>query len=376
SSGSQNPRFVEGRLEKEISLSESLHNKVASMSRTILRLVERHKDLQAQVVKHEAEEARLGDQIEDARKREVRFQQKVVRLKSSLTLETTHKRLYGALDTFNSQMTKPPLPAAKGGGNLPHAEALAVGPSTQRDKGNALRCRRQLLSNHMALFGLVAGRDDGTSGRHALNELDLSDCGLDDFDVHAVMELACSCPRLEVLNLSMNHIGDAGAASLATVLRRASCGLRRLDLTCNQMSMEGVRVLAKALEENCSRGVSHVYVHSEGRIDALGRKKEGKCQPVKERDRLPDAEQDALGLFFSVVIVDARDNHPQPAGNPDTALPLARRGKRQIGRIPAPRGVIDSKKKGSGIKPERNSDNSLLARQGQVRDFMTKVAYN
>lgn len=44
------------------------------------------------------------------------------------------------------------------------------------------------------------------------------------------------------------------------------------------MSMEGVRVLAKALEENCSRGVSHVYVHSEGRIDALGRRKEGKSQ--------------------------------------------------------------------------------------------------
>ncbi|CAM9873815.1 unnamed protein product [Ectocarpus sp. 12 AP-2014] len=84
----------------------------------------------------------------------------------------------------------------------------------------------------------------------------------------------------------MNYIGDAGAASLATVLRLASCGLRRLDLTCNQMSMEGVRVLAKALEENCSRGVSHVYVHSEGRIDALGRKKEDKRQSVKERNSM------------------------------------------------------------------------------------------
>lgn len=38
-----------------------------------------------------------------------------------------------------------------------------------------------------------------------------------------------------------------------------------------QMSMEGVRVLAKALEQNSSRGISHVYVHNEGRIDALGR---------------------------------------------------------------------------------------------------------
>lgn len=37
------------RLSKELSLSESLHNKVASMSRTILRLVERHKELQAEV---------------------------------------------------------------------------------------------------------------------------------------------------------------------------------------------------------------------------------------------------------------------------------------------------------------------------------------
>lgn len=41
-----------------------------------------------------------------------------------------------------------------------------------------------------------------------------------------------------------------------------------------QISMEGIRMLAKALEESSMRGVSHVYVHSEGRIDALGKKKE------------------------------------------------------------------------------------------------------
>lgn len=45
-------------------------------------------------------------------------------------------------------------------------------------------------------------------------------------------------------------------------------------LFCFQMSMEGVRMLAKALEHSGSRGVAHVYVHSEGRIDALGRKRE------------------------------------------------------------------------------------------------------
>ena len=46
-------------------------------------------------------------------------------------------------------------------------------------------------------------------------------------------------------------------------------------LFVHQMSMEGVRVLAKALQENISRGVSHVYVHNEGRIDALARQRGG-----------------------------------------------------------------------------------------------------
>lgn len=45
----------------------------------------------------------------------------VVRLKSSLTLEVTHKRLHGALDTFNSQMmTKHPPPVARAEENSSH----------------------------------------------------------------------------------------------------------------------------------------------------------------------------------------------------------------------------------------------------------------
>lgn len=52
------------------------------------------------------------------------FSFKIVRLKSSLTLEATHKRLHGALDTFNSQMMKPPLPVSPVGSSTstPSAE--------------------------------------------------------------------------------------------------------------------------------------------------------------------------------------------------------------------------------------------------------------
>lgn len=62
-----------------------------------------------------------------------------------------------------------------------------------------------------------------------------------------------------------NREGQAVTSSLVWVMRSVTY------LFSCQMSMEGVRVLAKALEENASRGISHVYVHNEGRIDALAR---------------------------------------------------------------------------------------------------------
>lgn len=39
-----------------------------------------------------------------------------------------------------------------------------------------------------------------TTGR-AMKQLDVSDCDLDDSDVHEVLELVQSCPCLEVLDL-------------------------------------------------------------------------------------------------------------------------------------------------------------------------------
>eukprot|EP00752_Nemacystus_decipiens_P005509 g4985.t1 len=370
-------RIAQARLSKERSLSESLHNKVASMSRTILRLAERHKELEAEVGKRQAEEARLKDQISQAGQRELRLQQKVVRLKSSLTLEATQKRLHGALDTFNNQMTvKPPPPASSVAGSMPQAVASVDGDSTASGKGegDALRSRQLLLSKYISLFRIVAAsHQDGTPARRqAAEELDVSDCGLGDSDVHGLMEVVRSNPCLAVLDLSTNFIGDAGAASLAGVLRQASCGLKRVDLRNNQMSMEGVRMLAKALEDSGSRGVAHVYVHSEGRIDALGRRRE---KDARLADGSAGVGQDPLGLFFSVVVVDARDNKPR-TGSPNTAaLPAASRGKKRLGGLALANSFTDNKKKPSPKPAVDTEYSAIVARQSQVRDFMTKVAY-
>lgn len=63
-----------------------------------------------------------------------------------------------------------------------------------------------------------------------------------------------------------------------------------------QISMEGVRALAKALEQNASRGISDVYVHNEGRIDALGRK--GGASAKVTMARMTSASRPLLSLLL------------------------------------------------------------------------------
>lgn len=44
-------------------------------------------------------------------------------------------------------------------------------------------------------------RPEQSAGRQAAEELDASDCGLDDSDVYGLMEVVRSCPCLAVLDL-------------------------------------------------------------------------------------------------------------------------------------------------------------------------------
>lgn len=117
---------------------------------------------------------------------------------------------------------------------------------------------------------------------------------------------------------SMNYLGDRAVASIADALRHPTCRLKMVNLRYNQVpegslekiskshrartiylcvtysndssrrtpvilrtpcgicsgqiSMEGVRELAKAVEGCRRQEVAHVYVHREGRIDVLGRR--------------------------------------------------------------------------------------------------------
>lgn len=55
--------------------------------------------------------------------------------------------------------------------------------------------------------------------------------------------------------------------------------------------------------------------------------------------------QDESGAFFSVVVVDARDNNPPSTGTPKAALPAPRRNKKQPGGAAVAVSVGDQRKK-------------------------------
>ncbi|CAM9137780.1 unnamed protein product, partial [Sphacelaria rigidula] len=218
--------------------------------------------------------------------------------------------------------------------------------------GHAVWSRRQLLCKYLSFFGslpcthtpktrtgsptttgantidttdITDSRDRALrSHRDKLNgvrSLDISDCGLEDADMEEVKQLVATSSSLTSLNLSMNRVGDVGAAALADAFRSPLCTLARLDLRYNQISMRGVQLLSEALEKAKDRGVEHVYVHSQGRIDALGTKLQGS-------QRLSTTSADRSESLVSVAVVDARDNTPQelPLQNESISESLRWRG--------------------------------------------------
>jgi len=73
---------------------------------------------------------------------------------------------------------------------------------------------------------------------------------------------------LEVLSLSSNGVGDAGAKALAAGLRN-NRALRRLDLYFNLVSDAGVQALADALTVNRALRILHIDTNSVGEAGGL-----------------------------------------------------------------------------------------------------------
>ena len=70
-----------------------------------------------------------------------------------------------------------------------------------------------------------------------------------------------------VVDLKNNKITNTGCRGLAALLRTTET-IEEIDLSGNMISRPGIRTLAEALENNTR--VKHVFVHDNGKIEALG----------------------------------------------------------------------------------------------------------
>ncbi|KAJ1457218.1 hypothetical protein M885DRAFT_586854 [Pelagophyceae sp. CCMP2097] len=108
---------------------------------------------------------------------------------------------------------------------------------------------------------------ESASVRETSGSIQLPESAIGDEEVHAISALLRGNLTIKELCLPGNDVTDDGAAALATVLAGRSA-LTFVDLRRNHLTQRGVRVLAEALER--SERVRHVYVHADGKIEALG----------------------------------------------------------------------------------------------------------
>lgn len=159
--------------------------------------------------------------------------------------------------------------------------------------------------------------------KHIASTMSLHDCGLSDADLERIIMSLLrkggggSC--ISILDLSSNLFTDASAYALGALLEHPACNLCRLDLRFNQMSMEGLRHLAIALEKAKHRNITHVYVHSEGRIDALGGGLPAPVEVEKSVNSI-DTNVSKSTPLVSICVVDARDNTGSGGGSSQNSI--------------------------------------------------------
>ena len=78
--------------------------------------------------------------------------------------------------------------------------------------------------------------------------------------------------------------------------------------------MSGVRKLAGALQGNKGRGLEHVYVHNDGRIDGIGldpRKVNNNSEEKKEGGGGDTTVDKLKNAMSSICVIDVRENFPE-----------------------------------------------------------------
>ena len=113
-------------------------------------------------------------------------------------------------------------------------------------------------------------REESINESNTLSEritIGLSENKIGDEEIHALVAVLSSNDNAHVVDLKNNKITNTGCRGLAALLRTTET-IEEIDLSGNMISRPGIRTLAEALENNTR--VKHVFVHDNGKIEALG----------------------------------------------------------------------------------------------------------
>ncbi|GMH92939.1 hypothetical protein TL16_g12496 [Triparma laevis f. inornata] len=297
-----------------------LEKQLGTASQTILDLVERHKSNQIRKEEDDLKFEALQQEHELTRDQNVRLLESLnVKSKAYIQLEADHADAQAEIQKMMAAEEE-----------TPRVDDVVVSVSVDKGVGGGkdaknpkkllakeAAARRQLFENFAVSVCHVNLVSDALGSKflvEARNALVLDNCNIDDVDMITLVSVLKGSKTILELNLISNKITDAGATALAGYLSLANCKLSYIDLRNNFISMSGVRKLAEALQGNKGRGLEHVYVHNDGRIDGIGldpRKVNNNSEEKKEGGGGDTTVDKLKNAMSSICVIDVRENFPE-----------------------------------------------------------------
>lgn len=333
------------KIETLQSTNDELEGQLSAASQKILELVDRHELNQETKRRDDELHKQLAHEHELTRDQNQRLMESLnEKSRQHIQLEGDHKDAQNLIRELKAQQEVSPRGEARavgfaGGGR--DATEIATsgskrGTTTSHRKmlAQEAAARRKLFENFVVSLchsTIVSDAIENKCIVEARSSLVLDNCHIDDVDMITLVSILKGSKTITDLNLVSNRIGDAGAAALASLISLGNCRLNFIDLRNNFITMSGIKRLAEAMQSNKGRCIEHVYVHNDGKIDAIGLKvgapKGGSSNQEgggnKDNSKDPFTLAKLKNAMSSICVVDVRENFPDnrlpaPVGTQNT----------------------------------------------------------
>jgi hypothetical protein len=315
----ENQRNREAALKSE---NDDLEKQMGELSTTVMQLVERHKSNQEVKRLDDERYAELNSEHELLREQQERLLESLsVKSKQYIQLEADHadaqdeiRKLKDGVDEEFASIGPQQDESVKEQESMVSSTTKAAKLNVKKLYPLEAAARRRMLSNFLVSVSHNTVVSTAISNRcivEACQSLVLDECNIDDVDMITLVSVLKNTKTITELNLVSNRISDAGATALAGYISLGNCKLSFVDLRNNGISMNGIKKLSESIQNNVGRGIEHVYVHNDGRIDAIGFKM-GVVGEEKKMEDGNDASSAAKikNAMSSIIVVDVRENFP------------------------------------------------------------------